>query len=576
MTAWTGRRKGARAAVAAVALVAIATSGLSTIASSAASAAAPQWSVMDTPSPAGPGNTQLNDVSCLTTSYCIAVGDYDGPGRFPAFASAELWNGFTWSLLPSANIGSTLNRLMSVSCVSTQMCIAVGYTASGSGAPPYATLIERWNGTQWSMLPSPNPNSSNALLGVTCTSATSCVAVGYSDTTTSLVEMWDGASWTSVTSPSVGQLNDVSCSSASSCVAVGSTPSLTPISESWDGTAWTDVPVPIPTDFGLLLGVSCLSATDCTAVGESHTSDLYHLDTLVETWNGSVWSAVASPNPGTIAGVFENQLRRVACTSANNCVAVGYNSDSTSQSTIELVETWDGSSWTVTPSPGVLYGLAGVSCVSAASCVGVGMGRYGNLITSVGIPVLATPGAPTHVAVVPGNGAATLTWHAPTNTGNPPLGGYVVVPVLAGVVQPRRTFASTKTGAVISGLKNGKRYTFRVAGVSAVGVGSFSPTSLAIFVGTPTAPAIKKAVAGHATATLTWTAPNANGAAIKSYIVTQYRGARAVGAITFNSPATIGKISRLKTGSTYTFKVAAKNARGTGTASLMSKPVKVS
>jgi hypothetical protein len=184
MTGWAGRRRGAPASVVVLALVAFATSGLSTVAVSVASAAAPQWSAMDTPSPAGPGNTQLNDVSCLTTSYCIAVGDYDGPGGVPAFASAELWNGFTWSLLPSANIGSTLNRLLSVSCLSTQMCIAVGYTATGSGAPPYSTLIERWNGTQWSVMPSPDPSTSNALFGVACTSVASCVAVGYSDTTT--------------------------------------------------------------------------------------------------------------------------------------------------------------------------------------------------------------------------------------------------------------------------------------------------------------------------------------------------------------------------------------------------------
>jgi len=129
-------------------------------------------------------------------------------------------------VVPSPNPGTSGNVLSSVSCVSVSFCVAVGYQDSGSG---YLTLVEQWNGSVWSTVTSPNPSTSdNSLYSVSCVSVSFCVATGYQYSGSgylTLVEQWDGTSWSTETSPSPGTnsnvLSSVSCVSVSFCVATG-------------------------------------------------------------------------------------------------------------------------------------------------------------------------------------------------------------------------------------------------------------------------------------------------------------------------------------------------------------------
>ena len=133
----------------------------------------------------------------------------------------------TWSIVPSPNSGTGINQLKGVACVSSSFCTAVGgYSNNSSGISQ--TLIESWNGTSWSIVPSPNSGYS-FLNGVACVSSSSCTAVGTSyintsDTFLSLIESWDGTSWSIVASPNTGTsdfLNGVACVSSGFCTAVG-------------------------------------------------------------------------------------------------------------------------------------------------------------------------------------------------------------------------------------------------------------------------------------------------------------------------------------------------------------------
>jgi hypothetical protein len=69
-----------------------------------------------------------------------------------------------------------IDTFSSVWCVSATACTAAGnyYTSSGRSR----TLIESWNGTSWSIVPSPSRASGSSLDGVSCVSATVCTAVG--------------------------------------------------------------------------------------------------------------------------------------------------------------------------------------------------------------------------------------------------------------------------------------------------------------------------------------------------------------------------------------------------------------
>ena len=84
-----------------------------------------------------------------------------------------------WSIVNSPNAPApTSNTPLGVTCVSASDCWAVGYYYNGSYAQ---TLIERWDGTSWAIVSSPNtsPTQANFLYGVTCVSASDCWAVGY-------------------------------------------------------------------------------------------------------------------------------------------------------------------------------------------------------------------------------------------------------------------------------------------------------------------------------------------------------------------------------------------------------------
>src|SRR5207302_1551334 len=107
---------------------------------------------------------------------------------------------------------------------SPTQCWAVGSYRKGIVSQ---TLIEFWNGTSWTIVPSPNTNASedNVLSGVTCSSASQCWAVGFYTNSIShrdqtLIQQWDGTSWSIAISPNTNitehnRLSDVTCSSGS-------------------------------------------------------------------------------------------------------------------------------------------------------------------------------------------------------------------------------------------------------------------------------------------------------------------------------------------------------------------------
>ena len=102
--------------------------------------------------------------------------------------------------------------------------------------------------------------------------------------------------------------------------------------------------------------------------------------------------------------------------------------------------------------------------------------------------------------------------------------------------------------------------------MNARGTGLASANSPTVTVGTPSAPPAASAAPGSAQATVSWTAPANNGAAITGYSVTPYIGTVAQAPRLFASAATSQVITGLTNGTAYTFAVSAVNARGTGPA----------
>ncbi|HZM80143.1 MAG TPA: hypothetical protein VFC19_30785 [Candidatus Limnocylindrales bacterium] len=317
------------------------------------------WTVQSTPNPGGA--SYFNGVSCTSASACTAVGHYHG-STGATVTLAERWNGTAWTVQPTPNpSGATASFLNAVSCSSVSACTAVGYYLTSTGAT--VTLAQRWDGTTWTLQPTPNPSGATAsyLLGVSCTAASACTATGFSTTSTgatvTLAQRWDGTSWAVQPTPNpsgatASQLYGVSCASASACTAVGnyvtSTGATVTLAQRWDGTTWTVQPTPHPSDAtaSYLNGVSCISVSACISVGWYQTSPGVY-ETLAQRWDGTTWTVQSTPNP---SGATASYLFGVSCASASACAAAGY---TLNPNYTAMAERWDGTTWTVqsTPNP---------------------------------------------------------------------------------------------------------------------------------------------------------------------------------------------------------------------------------
>jgi hypothetical protein len=334
------------------------------------------WAIQPAPAPAGAQSPFLNSVVCTSASACTAAGAYTNSSGANK-TLAERWDGTAWHLQATPNPAGT-SQLIGVACTSGTACTAVGY--SNTAQTP-AAVAERWNGSAWKVQAAPNPPgaASSIFFGVACTAPSGCIAVGATTSKTrapaTLAERWDGTHWAIQPTPNPpqgGGLNGVSCTSAWACTAVGNSGAGT-LAERWDGTHWAIQPTPNPSGQpgSFLNSVACTSASFCTAVGSQTDNSGNPVGTLAERWDGTHWAIQHTPNPSGPPGSF---LNSVACSSASFCIAVGGQIDSAGNSVGTLAEVWDGTRWAIQPAPSLPPGggLAAVSCTSMVACTAVG------------------------------------------------------------------------------------------------------------------------------------------------------------------------------------------------------------
>jgi len=106
-------------------------------------------------------------------------GQYLADFGFPQ-TLIEHWNGSTWSIVPSPNAGDG-GELKAVAAVSASDVWAVG-NSLGPGNGVKKTLVEHWDGSAWSVVPSPSPDmfTDDSLLSVAARSSQEVWAVGLS------------------------------------------------------------------------------------------------------------------------------------------------------------------------------------------------------------------------------------------------------------------------------------------------------------------------------------------------------------------------------------------------------------
>ncbi len=395
----------------------------------------------------------LNDVSCASSTSCVAVGSYESGAGARQVLIEELASG-AWTAASGQSPSATSNDLDAVSCASSASCVAVGFYAT---AKTDQALVERLSGGALSVSPTPDQGTGyNQLNGVSCPSASSCVAVGFYSAAGGprvLIDSLANGSWTATASPALtatsSYLEGVSCPSSGSCVAVGyyyNGTARRALVESLSDGVWTvDRSPDVGTGDNLLDTVSCWSPTSCVAAGY-YAAGRGHLG-LVETLGPDGWAVTPVPNPST-SGDYPSGI---SCTQAGSCALVGtYASGPAGAVDQTLVEIVGVGAWTVAQSPSPDTGgdyLGSVSCVALASCVAVGHFSDG-----------ATQGALVESGPTPVGVAQTAT--ALSSAPNPAKVGQRVTYIA--------TVAPAPTGGTVTFADNGAV----VAGCRAVPVGA--------------------------------------------------------------------------------------------------------
>jgi IPT/TIG domain-containing protein len=261
------------------------------------------WITLSTPN-VGSGDNELLGVVALSTTNVWAVGSSraDNNSGTPRNTLIEQYNGATWSVVSSPDMPPiSSDRLMAVAATAANDVWAVGRTVTvvnGSTHP----LIEHYNGTSWSIVPAPSPLGGDAgLYGVSALTATSAWAVGYwTDThgfSHNLVEKWDGTNWSVVVVPTLGSgtydnlLFSVAAVSDANVWVAGAvysptqtgSPSNTLV-EHWDGTQWKVVPSPDGANgsFNELNAIVATSAANVWVAGDYLNSSATQQPVLFE------------------------------------------------------------------------------------------------------------------------------------------------------------------------------------------------------------------------------------------------------------------------------------------------------
>lgn len=317
-------------------------------------------------------------VFALLSFVALVPSAQSGAGGLPA-----------WGVEPAPNVGGVLNA---ISVRAHDDIWAVGYY---NGEVNSRTLTMHFDGSAWTVVPSPNLPNGNRLEGVIALSPTDVWAVGWTSNPSSLDNRsftmhWDGTAWTIVGTPqpggtSVDRLLAVDAAAPNDVWATGLYWDVRTHAHSvilhWDGKSWRRVTIGRPSlvprpdcDSGTgLAGITVVSAGDVWAVGDATTCH----------YNGTSWSEVPSPQPRGEFNEFSYPLEDVSAAAPNDVWAVG----------ARVVETyygvdwgalalhWNGSVWTLNPVDlPVGQILLGVDAVSANDVWAVGKDDYGALI----------------------------------------------------------------------------------------------------------------------------------------------------------------------------------------------------
>jgi hypothetical protein len=222
------------------------------------------------------GVTAVSPTDLLVVGKATAAGGYDIP-------IAQRSDGSRWTAVPVPRPAGVAAGLRDVSASSPDSAWAVGWSVDTQKV--FRPLVERWDGTRWTIQTIPKPSNDALLSGVVATGPDDAWAVGWSwkgDATTSLILHWDGKTWSRVMLPAgpgaTAKLATVTAQG--DVVAVAGQASdeqgiLQPVALRLEGTTWIDHATPVEPTGGGFQGLMLLGRQGMIAVGSQLAADGY-------------------------------------------------------------------------------------------------------------------------------------------------------------------------------------------------------------------------------------------------------------------------------------------------------------
>src|SRR5438132_5623136 len=370
---------------------------------------------------------ELAGLAVVAPDDIWAVGRYNS-GRPPTVTGRDTlslhWDGTSWGIVPTPNptwAGADFFTLEDSAAVSSDEVWAVGYAEDFSSLKS-TTLVERWNGSRWTIVRSPNPAGDeypNRLWSVDGAGPTDVWAVGgagYPER--SLILRWDGSAWRTVRNRCGTELQAIGVLTASDIWAVGAS-----VTCHYDGSSWRVVPSPQPrpayNELAYVLnGVSAARPDDVWVTGARvlQMGEYVSYESIAEHWNGSAWTLDTTP-PG-------QSLNGVRALSPTDVWAVG------TAGVRGVVAHLDGRGWSLvrSPTPGDSGSLVAVDAESSAHLWAVGTAMAKTLVLESPSRFEGTVIGDTNVA------GATVSWFGPESgsTETDSFGNYAIVGLTAG------------------------------------------------------------------------------------------------------------------------------------------------
>jgi hypothetical protein len=307
------------------------------------------WQSVPSPS-LWPSGSAFNSIAVAGPNDVWLVGSVESAHNRNALT--EHWDGTEWrrvqapALYPATELSAVLalgpNDVWAAGRWVTQDSVGVGLAK-------IVTLILHWDGTAWSVVPSPNSpagTSSSMLTGLAASGPSDIWAIGQVDDWTTgihapLILHWDGARWSNIPTGDLGpgvKLYGVATARPGDAWVVGDGANgggSTPLIAHWDGNTWTRRAG--TGDHGYLRGVVAVAPDDAWAVGAPG---------LIRHWDGHAWSAP----PAATSVAFGNELFAVAAATGTHddiwAVGGGFNGNPL----LPLATLhWDGAHWEALP-----------------------------------------------------------------------------------------------------------------------------------------------------------------------------------------------------------------------------------